>query len=227
MKSSLNICWKDCCWSFNVLITWCEEPTYWKRPWCWERLRAGAEEGIGGWDGWMASPMQWLWIWANSRRVEDRGAWQATVHGVAKTRTQLNNWTTTKGGTTRGVCSQGIKAVFRASSGGRGRGGLLTISPAWGVNVWCLWPRAPAKRQRTGKALSPLLVFLSNSTVLLIAIVFKIGPEGRNITVVSFHKAVWHHPEDPCPVSVSALSPRGKAFSENKTLTRHQGGSSS
>ena len=26
--------------------------------------------------------------------VEDRGAWHATVHGVAKTRTQLTDWTT-------------------------------------------------------------------------------------------------------------------------------------
>ena len=23
--------------------TWCEERTHWKRPWCWERLRAGGE----------------------------------------------------------------------------------------------------------------------------------------------------------------------------------------
>ena len=41
--------------------------THWKRPWCWERLRAG--EGLDrGWDGWMASPIQWTWTWANSRR---------------------------------------------------------------------------------------------------------------------------------------------------------------
>ena len=25
---------------------------FWKRPWCWERLRAGGEEGDKGWDGW-------------------------------------------------------------------------------------------------------------------------------------------------------------------------------
>ena len=24
-----------------TLATWCEELTHWKRPWCWERLRAG------------------------------------------------------------------------------------------------------------------------------------------------------------------------------------------
>ena len=27
---------------------WCEEPTHWKRPWCWERLRAGGEGGNRG-----------------------------------------------------------------------------------------------------------------------------------------------------------------------------------
>ena len=37
-------------------------------PWCWEWLRAEGEEGIRGWDGWMASPMQWTWTWANFRR---------------------------------------------------------------------------------------------------------------------------------------------------------------
>ena len=31
----------------------------WRRPWCWERLRAGGEAGDKGWDGWMASPTQW------------------------------------------------------------------------------------------------------------------------------------------------------------------------
>ena len=38
---------------------------YWESPWSWERLRAEGEEGIRGWDGWMASLIQWTWIWAN------------------------------------------------------------------------------------------------------------------------------------------------------------------
>ena len=45
-----------------------EELTHWKRSWWWERLRATEEGGSGGWDGWMASPAQWTWVWASSRK---------------------------------------------------------------------------------------------------------------------------------------------------------------
>ena len=38
-----------------------------KRPWCWERLKAGGEGDDRGWDGCMASPTWWTWIWASSR----------------------------------------------------------------------------------------------------------------------------------------------------------------
>ena len=40
--------------------------THWKRPWCWERLRAGGEGDDIGWDCWMASLTQWMWLWVNS-----------------------------------------------------------------------------------------------------------------------------------------------------------------
>ena len=40
-KSTLNVHWKDWCWSSNTLATWCEEMTHWNRPWCWERWRVG------------------------------------------------------------------------------------------------------------------------------------------------------------------------------------------
>ena len=30
--------------------TWCKKPTHWKRPWCWERLKAKGEEDSRGWD---------------------------------------------------------------------------------------------------------------------------------------------------------------------------------
>ena len=38
-----------------------------KTPWCWERLKGGGEGDDRGWDGWMASPTQWTWVWINSR----------------------------------------------------------------------------------------------------------------------------------------------------------------
>ena len=44
----------DWCWRSNTLATWCEELTHWERPWCWERLRAGAEENeMIGWHHWL------------------------------------------------------------------------------------------------------------------------------------------------------------------------------
>ena len=65
-KSVLNIHWKDWCWSSNTLATWCEELTHWKRPWCWEKLKSGGEGDDRGWDGWMASPTRWTWVWVSS-----------------------------------------------------------------------------------------------------------------------------------------------------------------
>ena len=43
-----------------------EELTHWKRPWCWERLKAGGERDDRGWDGWMASLIRWIWVWESS-----------------------------------------------------------------------------------------------------------------------------------------------------------------
>jgi len=86
--------WKDWCWSSDTLATGCEEPTHWKRPWCWERLRAGEKGDNRGWDGWMASSTQWTWVWANSGRC-----WKTGKTGVLQSMglqswTQLSNWTT-------------------------------------------------------------------------------------------------------------------------------------
>ena len=46
--------------------TWCEEKTCLKRPWCWERLKAGGEGDDRGWDGWMASLIWWTGVWVSS-----------------------------------------------------------------------------------------------------------------------------------------------------------------
>ena len=50
----------------KLKATWCEELTHLKRPWCWERLKAGGEGDDRGWDGWMASPTQWTCVWVDS-----------------------------------------------------------------------------------------------------------------------------------------------------------------
>ena len=70
----LNIHWKNWCWSWNcnTLATSCELLTHWKRPWCRERLKAGGEGDNRGWDGWMALPTRWTWVWASS------GSWWRT-----------------------------------------------------------------------------------------------------------------------------------------------------
>ena len=43
-----------------------EEPTHWKRPWCWDRSKAGEEGDDRGWYGWMASLTRWTWVWVGS-----------------------------------------------------------------------------------------------------------------------------------------------------------------
>ena len=71
---SPGVHWKDWCWSWNsnTLATSCEELTHWKRPWYWEGLGAGGKGDNRGWDGWMASPTRWTWVWVNS------GHWWST-----------------------------------------------------------------------------------------------------------------------------------------------------
>ena len=63
----------------QYLATWCEELTLWKRPGCWERLKAGREGDNRGWAVWIASLTQWTWVWVNS------GSWWWTGRpGVLK-----------------------------------------------------------------------------------------------------------------------------------------------
>ena len=51
----------------QYFVAWCEEElAHRKRPWCWERLKAGEEGANRGWDGWMASLTQRTWVWASS-----------------------------------------------------------------------------------------------------------------------------------------------------------------
>ena len=67
-RSVLTIHWRHCCWNWSSksLATWCEAPTHWKSPWCWEGVKTGGEGVNRGWDGWMATPILWKWVWASS-----------------------------------------------------------------------------------------------------------------------------------------------------------------
>ena len=56
----------------HTWATWCKEVTHWKRPWCWERLKAGGEGDNREWAGWMVSLTQWTWVWVSS------GSWWRT-----------------------------------------------------------------------------------------------------------------------------------------------------
>ena len=49
----------------KTLILWPPDAN-WLIPWCWERLKAGEKGDDRGWDGWMASPTQWTWVWVSS-----------------------------------------------------------------------------------------------------------------------------------------------------------------
>ena len=75
-------------------ILWPPDAKNWltgKKTWCWERLKVGREGDDRGWDGWIASPTQWTWVWVNS------GSWWWTGRpGVSmwlQSWTQLSNWT--------------------------------------------------------------------------------------------------------------------------------------
>ena len=65
-RSALGVLWKE--WNSSTMATSSEELTHWKRLWCWEGLGAGGKGDGRGWDGWMASPTQWTWVWVNSGR---------------------------------------------------------------------------------------------------------------------------------------------------------------
>ena len=68
---------------------------HWKRPWCWERLKAGGKGNNRGRDGWMASLTHWRWVWVNSWSGDGQGGLACCNpwgHKESDTTEQLN-WT--------------------------------------------------------------------------------------------------------------------------------------
>ena len=82
----------------EALIFWLPHAKSWLtgKDSCWEGLGAGGEGDDRGWNGWMAPPTRWTWVWVNS------GSWWWTekpgvlqVQGVTESdRTEGLNWRT-------------------------------------------------------------------------------------------------------------------------------------
>ena len=135
---------------------WCQELAHWKRPWCWERFKAGGERDNRGWDGWMASKTQWTWVWANSGRwwwagVMDRWWWTSLgccSPWVTKSQTWLSDWTKT------------TNIYFQ----------VLTNVPEWS-KIW----KEEAKYRVHGNSVLSLKLLYESKTSLRFNIYFKIN----------------------------------------------------
>ena len=155
-RSVLGVHWKDWCWSCNsnTFTTWCEEPTHLKRPWHRERLKVGGEGDNRGWDGWMALPTQWTWVWVNSGVDDGQGGLACSSLWGRKESdtTKPLNWTESQGGNGDTDTEDGpVDTVGRESgTGGESGSSVYTLprvksvpaekllwSPAW--PLW--WPR--------------------------------------------------------------------------------------
>ena len=74
--------------------TWCDGLTHWKRPWGWERLRAGGKGGDRGWDSYMVSLTQCTWVWENSGTKWRTGNPSVLQFMRFLSQTQPSDWTT-------------------------------------------------------------------------------------------------------------------------------------
>ena len=96
--------------------TWCKELTHWKRPWCWERLKVGAEGDDRGWDGWTIWPTRWTWVWASLGDGEGQGSpvyCRPWGHKESDTTEQLNNSSGALGTGQQSRCSAQRQAWLR------------------------------------------------------------------------------------------------------------------
>ena len=83
-------------WSSNTLATWCKVPTHLKKTWWWERLEPGGEGGDRGWDGGWYHRLDGHEFEQALGVGDGQEVWHASVHGVAKSWTQMSYWTELK-----------------------------------------------------------------------------------------------------------------------------------
>ena len=76
----------------EALILWLPNAKAWKRPWCWEKLRAGWQWG----DRWLNGIINSVDMRLSKlhKIVKDREAWHVATHGVAKIWSWLSDWIT-------------------------------------------------------------------------------------------------------------------------------------
>ena len=171
-RSVLNILLKDWCWRWHssTLATWCEELTHWKRPWCWARLKIGGEGDDRGWDGWMASPTRWTWVWVSS------GSWWWTgkpgvLQSMGSQRvghdwaTELTDVSVPRERDSEGLCHMIIEAEnlhsllsaswlwkalvqFQSESEGQRTGGVGGRNPRSRAEDWCASSSMQAESKR-------------------------------------------------------------------------------
>ena len=70
------------------------------KDWCCEGLGAGGKGDNRGWNGWMVSPTQWMWVWVNSRSWWWTGRPGTLRFMGSQSQTRLSDWTELKSTTT-------------------------------------------------------------------------------------------------------------------------------
>ena len=128
----MGVHWKDWCWNWNsnTLFTSWEELTHWKRPWYWEGLGAGGEGDDRRWDGWMASPTWWTWVWVNSRSWW--WTWRPGMLQFMGSQRVGHDWETETNWTD-------LKITWEQETIGK-----LNISLHWALSGWRIWKRPMA-----------------------------------------------------------------------------------
>ena len=103
-------------WVLDHKESWVSKNWLIGRPGCWERLKAGGEGDNRGWDGWMASPTYWTWVWASKPRelvmdcLESCSPWGCKESDT----TERLNWSERRNSGSNIFFEMGILAMFMA-----------------------------------------------------------------------------------------------------------------